>query len=215
MKIARSLSARDCIWVTSLGKYWDARCYERRYWRRYRRIRRTAITKLVTCLSLRESFQVSSAKKRFMSGGYNPRPDGLRLPYASHELWLSAGRFFSSHAPGTSQRPYPPSHAPSALVAAALRPYIPLILPLFYCSCLTASGVPIPNSQHPDHLPPTFSLRRPKSALWHLQSSGSFWRGCPRATFIFSYRRTTYRGITIIILFPFTTVVLSTSTNCI
>ena len=60
---------------------------------------------------------------------------------------------------------------------------------------------------------PNFSLRRPTSALWHLKSSGSFRRGRPRATFIFSYRRTTPRGITIVILFLFTTVVLST--NCI
>ena len=85
---------------------------------------------------------------------------------------------------------------------------------LFYRSRLTASGVPIPNSQQPDHLPPTFSLRRPKSAPWCLKSSGSFRRGCRRATFsIFSYWRTTHRGITIVILFLFTTLVLST--NCI
>ena len=56
---------------------------------------------------------------------------------------------------------------------------------LFYRSRLTASGVPIPNFQHPDHLPPTFSLRRPKSAPWHLKSSGSFRRGRPRATLSF------------------------------
>ena len=41
----------------------------------------------------------TSAKKRFVSGGHNWRPDGLHPPYASRAPRLSAGLFFSSHAP--------------------------------------------------------------------------------------------------------------------
>ena len=71
-----SLIPRDSIWVTSLGKYWDARRYGRRYGRRYdgwryrksydgRRygsVRLTSMTKCATCLSLRESVRVLSGE---------------------------------------------------------------------------------------------------------------------------------------------------------
>ena len=67
MKIATSLSPRDRIWVTSLGKYWDAKRCGRRYGRRYDRrmygsVRLTSTIKFVTCLSLRESVGVLSGE---------------------------------------------------------------------------------------------------------------------------------------------------------
>ena len=67
MKIATSLSPRDRIWVTSLGRYWDRWRSGRRYGgrndrRRYGSVRLTSITKFGTCISLRESIPVSSGE---------------------------------------------------------------------------------------------------------------------------------------------------------
>ena len=75
MKIATSLSPRDRIWVTLLGKYRDAsRCgrrygrrydgrrYGRTYGRTYRSVRLTSMTKFPTCLSLRESVRILSGE---------------------------------------------------------------------------------------------------------------------------------------------------------
>ena len=78
---------------------------------------------------------------------------------------------------------------------------------------LLSGGIPHTHFQFPPprlHAP-TFSLRRPKCAPWHLKWPGSFQCGHPRATFIFSYGRTTHRGITIVILFLFTTVLTHTN----